>query len=116
MTEGETKAFFGMLSLCMRAGRLVLGYDRAETAIRSSEARLVIVSADASENTKKKFSDMAAYRRLSIIFISDRETIGRAIGREFAVICVVTDKGFADRLFELYMKTQNGRDDSVQKG
>lgn len=116
MTEGEEKAFFGMLSLCVRAGRLALGYGRAETAVRGGEARLVIVSADASENTKKKFSDMAAYRNLPIIFISDRETIGRAVGRDFAVICAVTDKRFADRLGELYMETQNGRDGSVQKG
>lgn len=108
MTDGEAKAFFGMLSLCMRAGRLALGYGRTETAVRGGETRLIIVSSDASENTKKKFSDMAAYRSLPIIFVSDRETIGRAVGREFAVICAVTDRGFADRLYELYTKAQNG--------
>lgn len=116
MTENDEKAFFGMLSLCMRAGRLALGYGRAETAVKNGEASLIIVSADASENTKKKFSDMAAYRGLPIIFVSDRERIGRSVGREFTVICAVTDRGFADRLREIYKEIQNGIDGSEQKG
>ena len=64
-------------------------------------AKLIILSADASDNTKKKFSNMAEFRSVPIIFVGDRDEIGHSIGRRFAVSCCVTDDGFAKRLKSL---------------
>ena len=80
--NNASKAFFGMLSLCMKAGRLAVGEAKSEDTVRSGGAKLIILSADASDNTKKKFSNMAEFRSVPIS-------------------CCVTDDGFAKRLKSL---------------
>ena len=96
--NNASKAFFGMLSLCMKAGRLAVGEAKSEDTVRSGGAKLILLSAD---NTKKKFSNMAEFRSVPIIFVGDRDEIGHSIGRRFAVSCCVTDDGFAKRLKSL---------------
>ena len=102
MKNSLNQRFWGMLSLSQKAGALSVGESRAQETIRSDKAELIILSADASENTKKKFSDMASYRDIPLITIADRDCIGSAIGIRFAVIIAVSDKGFADNLLRLY--------------
>ena len=92
----------GLISLSMKAGKLAVGEERAKEAIISDRAYLIIVASDASDNTKKKFSDMAAYRNVPLISIFDRYQFGKLIGKKFSVSAVVTDKGFADSIIRLY--------------
>lgn len=94
----DNKAFFGMLSLCMKAGKLAIGEAKSENTVRSDAAKLIILSEDASDNTKKKFSNMSEFRSVPIVFIGSRDEIGHYVGRRFAVSCCVTDDGFAKRL------------------
>lgn len=101
-TEVVRKKFSGLLSLSNKARSLEAGEAKAESAIKSQKAKLIIVTEDASDNTKKKFSDMAAYRSIPIICIGDRYETGRCIGREFAVTCCITNEGFAKKMIELY--------------
>lgn len=102
MKNGLNQRFWGMLSLSQKAGALSVGESRAQETIRGGAAELIILSADASDNTKKKFSDMAHYRNIPLIAIADRESLGHAIGRKFAVIIAVSDNGFAENLLKLY--------------
>lgn len=107
MTEKNSdtqKRFKGLISLAMKAGRLEIGEARAQDAIRGGKAYLIIVAEDASDNTKKKFKDMAAFRKLPIILTSNRDELGRTVGRNFAVTMAVTDKGFAEGLKKLIDK------------
>lgn len=97
--------FLGMLSLAMRAGKLAPGEGKAEDAVRSSKAKLILISNDASDNTEKKFSDMGAYHKVPVLKIADRYETGRAIGRDFAVVIAVTDDNFANQLLKLRNET-----------
>ena len=90
--------FQGMLGLAMRAGKLAVGEGKAEEAIRSGKAFLLILSTDASDNTEKKFLNMANSHKLPVVRSCDRDTLGKILGREFAVIVAVTDLGFAKQL------------------
>ena len=47
-----------LLGLSKKAGRLVSGEFSTETAVKTGKACLVLVSREASENTKKKFRNM----------------------------------------------------------
>ncbi len=47
-----------MLGMAAKAGKVASGEFMAENAVKSGEAALVIVAEDASDNTKKKFSNM----------------------------------------------------------
>ncbi len=102
MNDITMSKIYGMVSLSMKAGKLAVGEERAKEAIKSGEARLIIIADDASDNTKKKFSDMAAYRNVPLISIFDRYQFGRLIGKKFSVSAAVTDKGFADSIIRLY--------------
>ena len=96
----ENQRMYGMISISKKAGALVTGEGRTEEAIMGGNAFLIILSDDASENTKKKFSNMATYRKLPIVTICDRDTFGRLIGKRFAVSGAVLDKGLADSILK----------------
>ena len=86
----------------MRAGKLKTGELQAETAIKKKEAFLVIISDDASENTKKKFSNSAFYYNVQVIVIGSKKEFGKALGKSEISVMAVVEKGFADRLLELF--------------
>lgn len=98
--EFNRQSFLRMLSVCMKAGKLSVGEGRATDTVRNGKAFLIILSDDASENTVKRFTDMANYRNLPLIKEFDRYTLGKNIGREFAVVMAVTDKGLTDSLLQ----------------
>ena len=52
MSDEKLLRFIG---LAMKAGKLMLGDGRAVESIRSGKAKLVLISKDASDNTKKKY-------------------------------------------------------------
>ena len=84
-----------MLGLAARGRNLVSGEFSTENAIKSNKAFLVIVAKDASDNTRKKFSDMCAYRNVPIYFYGDKDILGQAIGCQMRASIAVTDEGLA---------------------
>lgn len=105
-TDGTKKEinprFWGLLSLAMKAGRLALGEERVQESVRGGNAGLIILASDASENTEKKFLNMAGFYGAEVIRAGDRYRIGSAVGKRFTVTAAVTDEGFSRRLLELY--------------
>lgn len=92
----------GFLGLAMRAGKLAVGDGRATEQARKGKAFLILVSNDASDNTEKKYKNISKSHNTSVITLDiDRYEFGRIIGREFAVVAAVCDKGFADEIVRL---------------
>ena len=50
----EEKKVLNLLGLAQRSGKLASGEFQTEKAVKEQRAALVILAADASENTKKK--------------------------------------------------------------
>ncbi len=90
----QSKAY-SMIGLAMKAGRIASGEFSVERAVKAGKAALVIVSEEASENTKKKFRNMCTYYGVPLYFLGEKEMLGRAIGKEFRASLAVTDSGFA---------------------
>lgn len=84
-----------MLGLAARAGKTVSGEFAVEKSVKQGAACLVLLAEDASDNTKKKFTDMCAYRKVPYLFFADRETLGAAIGKEFRACAAVEDENLA---------------------
>lgn len=93
--------FLSLLGLCKRAGKLAAGEVAVEQAVRSKQAYLLILSEDASKNTKKKFNNSAAYYELPLVQIKTKEELGRAIGTDMRSILAITEEGFAKKLKQL---------------
>ena len=94
------KQVFGSLGLAAKAGRIVSGEFSVEKAIKEKQAYLVIVAEDASDNTKKHFSDMCSYRNIPLRFFGSKEQLGRCIGKEYRANLAVTDTGFAENIIK----------------
>ena len=88
------------LGLATKAGKLVSGEFMAEKAVRDYKAALVIVAEDASDNTKKHFTDMCNYRNIPILFFGTKDSIGKCIGKQMRASIAITDQGFAKSIIE----------------
>ena len=86
---------YGMIGMAMKAGKLASGEFATEKAVKTGLAALVIVSEDASENTKKKFRNMCEYYEVPVYFFGRKEELGHAIGKEFRASLAVLDAGLA---------------------
>lgn len=89
-----------MTGLAVRAGKVVSGEFAVENAIKEGKAWLVIVTEDASHNTKKKFQDKCAFYEVPIVVYGTKETLGHAIGKEMRASLAITDKGFAESILK----------------
>lgn len=85
-----------MLGIAMKAGKVASGETACENAIKNGTAQLVILANDASDNTRKHFADMCEYRNIKMVIHSDKESLGRAVGRDLRSNLAITDKGLAD--------------------
>ena len=86
------------LGLAMRAGKVVTGDEIVLKAIRSSEAKLVILAGDASVNTTKKIRDKCGSYNIPLVIGFDRESLGTSVGKPERVVLAVTDQGFAEMI------------------
>jgi len=89
-----------MMGIAEKAGSVVSGEFSTEKAIKSRKACLVILASDASENTKKHFSDMCAYRNIRLCIYGNKEELGHAIGKGMRANLAITDKGLADSIWK----------------
>ena len=92
---------YSFLGLAARARKLISGDETCERTIRLEKARLVIVSEDASDNTKKKFADMCNYRNVELRVFGLKQSLGKYTGKEIRSVIAITDTGFAERLKEM---------------
>ncbi|MCD7894855.1 MAG: ribosomal L7Ae/L30e/S12e/Gadd45 family protein [Erysipelotrichaceae bacterium] len=86
-----------MLGLAMRARKISQG-EVLYNDIRHRRVFLVIISSEASDNTKKKLSDKCTYYHIDYHIIGSIEEISKAIGKENRVAVGIKDRGFADSI------------------
>lgn len=91
---GKDKAY-RYLGLAARAGKTPSGEFQTEEAIKRGKAGVVILATDASENTKKHFKDMCAFRNIPLVELTDKEELGHRIGRAFRASLAITEPGLA---------------------
>ena len=89
-----------LVGLATRAGKTASGEFCTEKEVKTGRAALVIVAGDASENTKKKFRDMCEFYEVPIYFLSDKESLGRAMGKEYRACLAVQDENFAKAIMK----------------
>ncbi len=90
-----------ILGLCQRAGKLASGETGCLNAIRDSSAELIILAENASDNTKKRFSDSASFYNKKLVVVGDKFELGRAIGKDDRAVLCVIDSVFAKKIVEM---------------
>ena len=89
------------LSLCMRAGGVKTGGFACEKAVQSGKALLIVVSAQASGNTKKRFSQKAFHYKVPYREALGKDELGRAIGKDGTAVMAITNGNFSGRILKL---------------
>lgn len=89
-----------LLGIAAKGRNVVSGEFSTEEAVKKHRAFLVIIANDASDNTKKSFSNMCEFYHVPIFFYADKDTLGRFIGCEMRAGVAVTDQGLAQALIK----------------
>lgn len=88
-----------LIGLAQKAGRLAVGEEPTGAAARARDARLILVAADAAENSVRRVRHFAdAGQCLWCRIGADKDALGRAVGRSSCAMLAVTDIGFAEAI------------------
>ena len=96
-----------LLGIAMKGRNLVSGEFQTLEAVKKGSAMLVIVAEDASDNTKKLFTDKCSFYKVPIQFFGTREALGRAIGKDFRSSLGVCEAGLADAIVKQLKEKQS---------
>jgi ribosomal protein L7Ae-like RNA K-turn-binding protein len=99
--QPENQRVLKLLGLAHKSRNMVSGSFMTEKTIKNGLAKMVIMSNDASDNTKKLFRDKCEFYQVPLFLYSDSEELGHALGKEARVSLAVTDTGFAEALGKL---------------
>lgn len=93
--------FFNLITMCVKAGKLLKGFDISMDAVKNGEAFLVMTASDISPKTLKEVKYICEKQNsvnLTVLPFSIDE-LSLSIGKKAGVVAV-SDKGFADKLNE----------------
>lgn len=91
----------GLLGLATRAGKVQSGEFSTEKGVKSGGAGLVLVSEEASDNTKKMFRNMCTYYKVPYFEFGGKEELGHAMGKQARASVAVMDEGFSKAILKL---------------
>lgn len=89
-----------MIGLATRARKIASGEFMTEKSVKGGQAYLVIVAADASDNTRKMFRNMCTYYKVPLYIYGTKEVLGHGIGKESRASLAILDKNFADAIIK----------------
>ena len=81
-----------LIGLATKAGKTVSGEFSTEKAVKSKKAYLVMVSKEASDNTKKMFTNMCTYYKVPICYFGKKDELGHAMGKEMRASLAVVEQ------------------------
>jgi ribosomal protein L7Ae-like RNA K-turn-binding protein len=89
-----------LTGLAMKAGKVASGEFSTEKAVKTGKGYLVIVAEDASDNTRKKFSNMCDYYQVPCLCFGSKEELGKAIGKEMRASLAILDENFSKAILK----------------
>jgi ribosomal protein L7Ae-like RNA K-turn-binding protein len=104
-----------MLGLATKAGKVVSGEFATDKGVKTGKASLVIVSEDASDNTKKMFSNMCEFYKVPIFYYGTKDELGHSIGKAMRSSLAITDENFANSLIKHLKQSVNSEGKEEQE-
>lgn len=90
-----------LLGLARKAGRIEVGEEPTGAACRARKARLLVLAADAADNTTRRAEHFAqAGNTLCVRIPFTKDEIGGAVGRGSCAMAALTDAGMAAGLLK----------------
>lgn len=104
-----SKKYLSMLGMARRAGKLSMGHDMVQKAIRERKAKLLIFADGVSDRLVREFDVFCDRFNPNLIGLTIDETmdeIHMALGYKAGVI-TVNDENFSKRIIELINQEEN---------
>lgn len=89
---------FHLLGLARRAGAVRMGSDAVRRSVKSGEAALVVLAADASPAQLDKVRRLLRHHEVPHVIVADRNRLGAALGAAPLSTVAVTEPSLADQL------------------
>lgn len=103
MENKKNTRLCGMLGFAMRAGKVIIGTELVCSSLSrggKNAPRLVLISSDASDGTKKKVLTKSEFYGVSAVTVDlDSDELGRLLGKLYAPVSLaITDAHFAEEI------------------
>lgn len=93
---------YGLIGLASRARKIAYGYDSVVELIKMSKAKLVIVTTDASEKTRKNIQYVCDKYNVRLIIFGKKDKISHIIGKENKVIIALKDNNLSGEIYKRF--------------
>lgn len=100
--------FFTMLGFAQKSGNIIMGDDLVESALNKRAISLIIVSEDASDDTKKKYIKLCENLNTKIIIDFSREDLSSSVGKFNRTLIGIKNKKFSRELYSIYEDIKSG--------
>ncbi len=101
----------GLLSICRKAGKLVMGFDPMRDALDGNKAFAVIIASDISPKTEKEVRFFSGKKDIPVAKTAlTLDEIYFTLGKK-AGILTVCDRGFAEKALAV---CENENNDNIQ--
>lgn len=95
MNSKKKQKTVNLLTICIKAGKTVKGFDSAKEAVINKKAYCILTAYDTSPKTLKEIRFICEKNNINVILTElEKSEMGRLCGKETAVIAVC-DNGFA---------------------
>ncbi|TDQ39686.1 YlxQ family RNA-binding protein [Aureibacillus halotolerans] len=91
-----------LLGLSYRARKCTIGEEAVLQEIKNRKAKLVLLSLDTSEGTRKRIEDKCTHYSVPIRYAEDRYQLGHAFGKHERVVAAIIETGFANKIIRMF--------------
>lgn len=90
-----------LIGISVKARKVLTGTDCVVRALNSNKIHLVLLSSDASNNTKKKMFDKCTYYNINIDNTLSTDDLLKATGKDNLMVLGITDSMLALNIYNL---------------
>lgn len=94
-----------MIGLAYKAKKVISGESLVRNSIRNGKVKAVIITEDASLNTRKRFSHSAHYYDVPYYLYFNKDELSTSIGGKMRSVIGIIDQGFATEIQKLIDNT-----------
>lgn len=89
---------YGLIGLATRARKIAYGNDAVMDCLKQKKAKLVVITEDASEKTKKNMQYVCQKNNVKIIIFGKKDKLSHIIGKDNKVVIALKEKNIADEI------------------
>ena len=104
----QNRKFFTMLGFAQKSANTIMGDDLVEAALIKKAVSLIIISKDASDSTKEKYTKLCEDLNTKIIIDFSREDLSSSIGKFNRTLIGIKNKKFSRELYSIYEDIKSG--------